>query len=397
MADIDDRWYWRDKSGKWHRRARYGQGSRWLVRWRDPEGAQRKKSFERKPDAENYATRVENDMLSGFYISPDAGKVTMKEWGEQWLQAQAHMKPSTWARYESVIRNHIIPKWGSCHLSSVRHAEIQTWVSTSAKSMAATSVRKVHRVLSLMLSWAVKDERIARNPAENVKLPKPAPKEHRYLDHAEVEILAKRCGSYGLVVRLLAYTGLRWGELAALTVKRVDVTRRRIVVAESVTEVNGTLHWSTPKTHEQRSVPVPRFIATELEQRLRARSSDELAFTAPNGGVLRVRNFRRDVFDPAVRDLGLKGLHPHELRHTAASLSIASGADVKIVQEMLGHKAATMTLDLYGHLFPDRLDDLAERLERAACAPNVPQSRSSKRGAGRRRRPSTGEVAEDAA
>jgi integrase len=78
------------------------------------------------------------------------------------------------------------------------------------------------------------------------------------------------------------------------------------------------------------------------------------------------------VFDAAVREVGLEGFHPHELRHTAASLAIASGADVKIVQQMLGHKTATMTLDLYGHLFPDRLDEIADRMDQAVCAPNVP-------------------------
>jgi Phage integrase family len=70
----------------------------------------------------------------------------------------------------------------------------------------------------------------------------------------------------------------------------------------------------------------------------------------------------------AARRIGVPGLHPHELRHTAASLSIASGADVKVVQQMLGHKSATMTLDLYGHLFEDRLDDVADRLDQAVGA-----------------------------
>jgi integrase len=64
----------------------------------------------------------------------------------------------------------------------------------------------------------------------------------------------------------------------------------------------------------------------------------------------------------------MSGLHPHELRHTAASLAIAAGADVKVVQKMLGHKSATMTLDQYGHLFDDRLDDVADRLDAAAEA-----------------------------
>jgi integrase len=70
----------------------------------------------------------------------------------------------------------------------------------------------------------------------------------------------------------------------------------------------------------------------------------------------------------AAEAIGVEGMHPHELRHTAASLAIASGADVKVVQQMLGHKSATMTLDLYGHLFPDRLDEVADALDVAARA-----------------------------
>lgn len=63
--------------------------------------------------------------------------------------------------------------------------------------------------------------------------------------------------------------------------------------------------------------------------------------------------------------IGVAGLTPHKLRHTAASLAIAAGANVKVVQQMLGHKSATMTLDLYGHLFGDQLDEVADALELA--------------------------------
>jgi integrase len=79
-----------------------------------------------------------------------------------------------------------------------------------------------------------------------------------------------------------------------------------------------------------------------------------------------VHRFRRAAYDHAAEVIGMPGLHPHELRHTAASLAIAAGADVKVVQKMLGHKSATMTLDQYGHLFDDRLDDIADRLDAAA-------------------------------
>lgn len=374
VADIDDRWHRRGEDGKPERTDRYGVGKRWLVRWREANGTQRKKSFARKAEAEAFATSVEHGLPSGSYITPDAGRVTVEEWARKWLAAQGHLARSTADRYRSVVETHIIPQWGSARLSTVSHAEVQTWIATLSRRMSATTVHKVHRVFSLIMAWAVRDVRIASNPADGVRLPRPAVPDHRYLTHDQVAAIAERCGDYGIVVRFLAYTGLRWGELAALKVGRVDLVRRRVTVAESVTEVNGELVWGNPKTHERRAVPVPRFVAAELADRIAGRGPDDLVFTSPRGRVLRVRNFRRDVFDRAVREVGPAGFHPHELRHTAASLAIALGADVKIVQQMLGHKTATMTLDLYGHLFPDRLDDIADRIDQAVSAPNVPRT-----------------------
>ena len=184
-------------------------------------------------------------------------------------------------------------------------------------------------------------------------------------------MLAEECGNYAPLIRFLAYTGLRWGEVAALRVRGIDLSRRRVDIAESVTEVHGQLVWGTPKTHARRAVPLPRFLARELAPLIEGRDPDALVFTVSRGGVLRVRVFRRDTFDPAVRKIGPAGFHPHKLRHTAASLAIASGADVKVVQMMLGHKTATLTLDLYGHLFPDRLAKLADRFDDAVCGPDV--------------------------
>jgi integrase len=109
---------------------------------------------------------------------------------------------------------------------------------------------------------------------------------------------------------------------------------------------------------------VPAF-RDELMVHLAGRSVDALTFTAPGGGVLRVGNFRRGSFDAATRAVGRDGLVPHELRHTAASLAIASGASVKGVHSMLGHASATLTLDRYGHLFGYELDAVAEHIDAA--------------------------------
>jgi hypothetical protein len=157
------------------------------------------------------------------------------------------------------------------------------------------------------------------------------------------------------------------GELAALRVKRVDLRRRRLLIAESVTEVNGKAVSGTPKTHHhRRSVPLPRFLVDPLKDRVAGRHRDDLVFTSPDCEVLHNNNFRRRVFDRAARDAGLAGLTLHELRHTAASLAVAEGANVKAVQRMLGHASAAMTLDVYADLFEDDLDRVADRLDRVA-------------------------------
>ena len=228
--------------------------------------------------------------------------------------------------------------------SRLTFADVQGWVSKLVRNGAAPrSVAKVCGVFRQIRGWAVQDGRLARNPAEGVPIPRPGLTHHRYLDHTHVATLARECSEYAPLVRLLAYTGLRWGEAAAIRVREVDLTRRRINVVASVTEVSGHLVWGTPKTR-----PGERFPSPVSSRRNSRRDGD--ALLSPRGGVLRVRNFRRSVFDAAVQRVGPAGLHPHELRHTAASLAIASGVDVNVVQTMLGHKTATMTLDLYGHL-----------------------------------------------
>lgn len=170
------------------------------------------------------------------------------------------------------------------------------------------------------------------------------------------------------MVLFLAYTGLRWGEMAALRVKRLDFLRRRATIAESVTPIKGVMTFGPTKGHERREVPIPRFLIDDLVGRAAGKEPDALVFTGKRGAPMRTQTFQRAALTAAASDMALKGFTPHMLRHTAASLAIASGADVKVVQTMLGHKSATLTLDLYGHLFGDRLDVVADAMEVARVA-----------------------------
>lgn len=357
---------------------------RWRGRYRDARGREHARHFARRIDAQRWLDSVTTAVQTGSYVDPALGKVTIAEWSERWLAGQAHLKPSTYARYASVVRKHVVPEWGSLALADVSHADVQAWVSRLTAVRSASTARKAHRVLSLLCSLAVRDGRLAKNPADGIGLPREPEKDRRYLTHEQVRELAAACADppasvlkrrserghvssdYELVVLFLAYTGVRFGEMAALRVRRLDPLKRRVEIAEAVTSVNGSLVWGTPKGHSRRWVSVPRFVAERLGAHVAGRAPDDLVFTSPQGEPLRASNFRRDVFTPATSRVGLEGLVPHGLRHTAASLAIAAGADVKVVQQMLGHKSATMTLDLYGHLFDDRLDEVADALDRAA-------------------------------
>lgn len=142
-------------------------------------------------------------------------------------------------------------------------------------------------------------------------------------------------------------------------------------------ESSKIMGWGTPKTYERREVPIPAFLVTELAQQVNRLSDDDLVFAGVrSAGPMRVATFRRGGFNSAAKAIGIPDLHPHELRHTAASLAIAAGADVKVVQQMLGHASAAMTMDIYGHLFDDRLDEVAAAMDDARTASQRPESES---------------------
>jgi integrase len=239
-------------------------------------------------------------------------------------------------------------------------------------------------VLSGALEAAVRDGRLPSNPARGLLLPKVKKASKRYLSHAQVRDLAAaveatgagiqngRALGFGTLVRLAAYTGLRWSELAGLRVRDVDFARGRLAVAHTVVEVGGVLHEGDPKNYEARAVPIPPFVLRELRSHVEGRKGDEPLFVGPRShSWLRNRAFRRGWLTPAAAAIGQAGLTPHELRHTAASLAISAGANVKAVQRMLGHASAEVTLNVYSDLFDDDLDDVATRLDHAAMHPNV--------------------------
>ena len=146
----------------------------------------------------------------------------------------------------------------------------------------------------------------------------------------------------------------------------IDLERRRVDVVRAFADLAGRLVEGTPKSHLRRSVPLPPSLCQELRPLTAGKDRDTLVFSSPNGFPLRLSNFRRAVWTPAVRAAGLDGLRIHGLRHTCASLYISAGAPPKVVQRILGHASIVITMDLYGHLYADEMDAWADRLDQTA-------------------------------
>jgi integrase len=221
--------------------------------------------------------------------------------------------------------------------------------------------------MSAALDHAVRSGRIRSNPAHGLGLPRTQRRDYVFLTHDQVRDLASAAGPWQVFVLVLAYTGLRWGEATALRVCDIDLVRRRIDVRRAFSDVGGQIVLGTPKSHQSRTVPIPRFLTRELAAAVTSKHADDLVFTMPGGSVVRLSNWRRAVFVLARAKSGLSGrFRIHDLRHTAASLMIQAGYPPKMLQEIMGHASITTTLDLYGHLYPGDMDRYADRLNDAA-------------------------------
>lgn len=351
--------------------ARFGtDANRWRVRWVSPENGNRaSKTFPNLDLAKQWMSQVTIDIARGTYVDQKISKKTdVAMMAEIWI-ASLQVKENTLNSYKAALRNHILPKWGEMSLQSIKHSEVASWVSEMRASGKSYSTAH-HALVNFIqiLDLAVKDNRLAGNPAIGIKMGSESKKSKQFLTMKQVEQLAEASGEFGLMVRVLAATGMRFGEMAALRVDDFNPKTRRISISKSVTEVNGKMIVGTTKTNKERQVPLPQYLVQAISNEIDARgaSAKDVLFPDSNGEMVNNRNWRKRVFIRSLQALGddFPDITPHSLRHTAASLAIASGADIKVIQLMLGHSSAKMTLDQYGHLLPDRLDEVMESMAR---------------------------------
>ena len=304
---------------------------------------------------------------------PRRGRVPLQLVAEDWLASRSAVKRRTLETDIAIWRNHIAPRFARRQVASITASDIESWVGTLIDAgLARSTATRALATMRSLFAYAVNDQRIARNPAAFVRRPSGgrARREGKTLGLEELHRLRAACrGSYGDIVLVLGMEGLRWGELAGLQVgDRVELPGPRLRLRRAVlsSRGGGELYIDTLKSSGTRTVPVVDDVLPIIEKWCQGKNPGDWIFSAPKGGPLWERNWQRSVhWREAVTAIGHPDLRVHDLRHTAASLWLGSGADPKVVQRVLGHASAAMTMDLYGHLIDQNLWDAAKQVPTA--------------------------------
>ena len=243
----------------------------WQVRYRDPAGTERARTYRRKADAEKFLVTVEADKLRGTWADPRLGKITFSEWLPTWEASRVHLRLSTRAGAESLMKNHVLPYFGTRQFGSVTPTEVQGYVAhLEEKGLAASTIRQAYLLVAGLFSSALDSDLIARTPCRGIKLPPRSQTEMRFLTADEVADVAHAIEDpYRALVLTAAYAGCRFGELAGLRAHRLDLLRRSLTIAETLSDVRGQVRLALPKTTAaRRQVPLPKFLSEELARHL---------------------------------------------------------------------------------------------------------------------------------
>ncbi len=305
---------------------------------------------------------------------------TLGEWLDEWLteiKAVDGTRQSTLARYRGVVDNQIKPGLGRLRLEKVAPRDVQRFLASLGESLSTASVTKVHGVLRVALSDAERMDLVVRNVAKSVRPPAIKMQERRSLTVQEAQRFLEVVEPDRLegVFVLCLTLGLRRGEVLGLRWDDIDPARRTLTVARSLQRVGGELRMVEPKTARSRRVLPLSELALRALERQRVRQAGErlkaevwrdsgLLFASTIGTPLEPRNVNRR-FEELRDRAGLPWLRLHDLRHGCATFLLAQGVEPRTVMEVLGHSTYRLTMDLYGHVLPERMHAAAEQMDRA--------------------------------
>lgn len=318
---------------------------------------------------------------SGIYQAPN--KITVSAWMEEWLKTfcEGKIKPLSYQTYSGLIKNHINPAIGAVELQSLKGTQIQKLYNGMTKSgLSGKLVRNVSAVLHKSFNMAIKQGIIRTNPCDGAELPKAERHEIKPLADNEIPLFLSAIDDSPMrnAYALCLFAGLREGECLGLSWKQVDFQKGRITISQQLqqSKTGGCKYYiaSSTKSGKARVIEPPPIAfeylraekARQAENQLKAgpawSNPDDLVFTNEMGRHYVILTFYKN-FKKIAASIGRPDARPHDLRHTAATVAIASGADIKSVQDMLGHATASFTLNVYAHTSERMMKDTAARMQ----------------------------------
>ncbi|GLZ07668.1 putative prophage phiRv2 integrase [Actinomadura sp. NBRC 104412] len=351
-------------------RVRQLPSGRYQARYLGPDGVDRPapNTFASKTDADQWLVLKEAEIRRGEWIDPDAGRVPFEVFAKQWIDDRV-LKPRTEGLYRGLLRNHLLPTFGNFDLVDIREADVRRWRKERLGVVGQSTVAKAYQLLKSILNTAVDDELIRRNPCRIKGAGVPDTPERQMIPLGKViEILAKTPERYRALVLLGTFASLRWGELAALRRRHLDLEAGLVRVEGAIAELDGgKLVEDTPKSRAgRRVVSIPAEIIPDLRAHLdkfAEEGPDGRVFVGPKGGPLRRSGFRR-IWNKVRKDVDLPDLHFHDLRHVGNTLAATTGASLKELMARMGH-ASTRAALIYQHATQDRDRAIAEALGEA--------------------------------
>lgn len=326
-------------------------------------------------------TVILREIDRGTYLTPQ--KITVGQWLDEWLNTYAvtKVKPLTYQSYAAVIKNHLKPAFGAVSLQSLRVSHVQKLYNEMlAKGRSAKTVINVSAVLRKSLDVAMKQGLITSNPCDAAELPKAMRKEIKPLTDAEIPLFLGQIEKHEFrnAYALCLFAGLREGECLGLSWSQVDFEKGRITVSQQLQKTkSGHVEYyiaDTTKSGKPRTIEPPAICFDYLRDEKRRQAQNKLkagerwnnewnlVFANEVGRYIEIETFYRK-FKKVVAAIGRPDARVHDLRHTAATVAIASGADIKSVQSLLGHATAAFTLDVYAHTSEAMMKDTAARMQ----------------------------------
>ena len=343
-----------EKTGKWFAKFYY-------TNWQGIKKQKWKRGFATKKEALGF----ERDFLEKQSANPD---MTFQNLYEIYMEDMAaRLKQSTLLTKKTVLQTHILPFFDNKPINEIKASDVRRWqakLMSSPNNYSQTYLKKINTELNSIINYAKRFYDLNTNPCGKAgTIGKAKAEEMDYWTYDEYiafrEGVKDKSLSY-ICFEVLYWTGMREGELLALSPADIDLDNKTISINRTYQRIEGKDVFTSPKTRKsKRKIPIPDFLCQELSDYIQSRymlDADERLFPV-------TKSYLSHEMIRGCKNTGVKKIRIHDIRHSHASLLINQGCDALMLADRLGHEKVSTTLNTYSHLFPHKQQELVHSLE----------------------------------